>query len=197
MGVFSAKATCAICGKEVGLNRYRMNDMSKIAGKDIWKCPQCTGYYGSQPMQYDPVSDRVTPVTANVDYSGQWGVNNTNTVQDSAINQSTPLYPVVVRTSKNAVMMIISGVFVGAISLFFALDSDNTALFMTVMFWVLTIGSGIVVVIGLLTLRLKVYIVNCPSCGHEIFFPVNDVGCTCQPCQKRLVMTNGVIKLVD
>ena len=40
MGFFSAKATCAICGKEVGLNRYKIG--KTVDGKDIWKCPACT-----------------------------------------------------------------------------------------------------------------------------------------------------------
>lgn len=39
MGFFSAKATCAICGKEVGLNRFRIG--KTVDGKDIWKCPAC------------------------------------------------------------------------------------------------------------------------------------------------------------
>ncbi len=39
MGFFSAKATCAICGREVGLNRYRVG--KTVDGKDIWKCPEC------------------------------------------------------------------------------------------------------------------------------------------------------------
>ena len=38
MGFFSAKATCAICGKEIGLNRYKQGG----SGKDtIWTCPKC------------------------------------------------------------------------------------------------------------------------------------------------------------
>ena len=39
MGFFSAKATCAIYGKEVGLNRYKIG--KTVDGKDIWKCPAC------------------------------------------------------------------------------------------------------------------------------------------------------------
>lgn len=39
MGFFSAKATCAICGKEVGLNRFKIG--KTVDGKDIWKCPAC------------------------------------------------------------------------------------------------------------------------------------------------------------
>lgn len=39
MGFFSRKAVCAICDKEVGLNRYLVG--KTLDGKEIWKCPQC------------------------------------------------------------------------------------------------------------------------------------------------------------
>ena len=35
MGFFSLKATCGVCGREVGLNRY------KIAMDNAWCCPEC------------------------------------------------------------------------------------------------------------------------------------------------------------
>lgn len=35
MGFFSPKATCGVCGKEVGMNRY------KIAKSNAWCCPAC------------------------------------------------------------------------------------------------------------------------------------------------------------
>lgn len=35
MGFFSAKAQCGVCGKEVGLNRW------KIKQSDAWCCPSC------------------------------------------------------------------------------------------------------------------------------------------------------------
>ena len=40
MAFFSLKATCAICGKEVGLNRFLIGKTT--SGKEIWKCPECT-----------------------------------------------------------------------------------------------------------------------------------------------------------
>ena len=35
MGFFSLKATCGVCGREVGMNRYR------IAMDNAWCCPEC------------------------------------------------------------------------------------------------------------------------------------------------------------
>ncbi len=35
MGLFSTKATCSICGNEVGLNRFKIKD------NDGWICPSC------------------------------------------------------------------------------------------------------------------------------------------------------------
>ena len=40
MGFFSLKATCALCGKEIGLNRYLITKTA--SGKELWKCPECT-----------------------------------------------------------------------------------------------------------------------------------------------------------
>ena len=39
MGFFSLKATCALCGKEIGLNRYLIK--KTVSGKELWKCPEC------------------------------------------------------------------------------------------------------------------------------------------------------------
>ena len=39
-GFYSPKETCAICGKEVGLNRFLIT--RTFDGKCIWKCPECT-----------------------------------------------------------------------------------------------------------------------------------------------------------
>ena len=205
MGYFSAKATCAICGKEVGLNRYRMNNMSKIAGKDIWKCPQCNGYYGRQPMQYDPVSDRVTPVTANVDYSGQWGAsaNDTNTVQNPIISQpvsQASYYPIVKLHPKAEKSALLSSI--GAIVCLFGsvfLPRYFTDLFGNAFVGlpIITVMLAFLAILSFQQSKKKAYVVNCPSCGNDILFPVTDLGCTCQLCQKRLVMKNGIVNLVD
>lgn len=56
MGFFDLKATCAICGKEVGLNRYRIGKTT--SGKDIWKCPACTRKGGL--LQIDYVTGKAT-----------------------------------------------------------------------------------------------------------------------------------------
>ena len=50
MGFFSLKATCAICGKEVGLNRFKIGKTT--SGKDIWKCPECTKKGGLLSIDY-------------------------------------------------------------------------------------------------------------------------------------------------
>lgn len=50
MGFFDLKATCAICGKEVGLNRYKIGKTT--SGKDIWKCPACTRKGGLLHIDY-------------------------------------------------------------------------------------------------------------------------------------------------
>ncbi len=47
----SAKATCAICGKEIGLNRYKIGTTTD--GRDIWKCPECTKKGGLLNIDYD------------------------------------------------------------------------------------------------------------------------------------------------
>ena len=39
MGFFSLKAKCAICGKDVGLNKYQLE-------KEVWMCPSCFGNAG-------------------------------------------------------------------------------------------------------------------------------------------------------
>ena len=51
MGFFSLKATCAICGKEVGLNRFRIG--KTLDGRDIWKCPACTKKGGFISIDYN------------------------------------------------------------------------------------------------------------------------------------------------
>ena len=35
MGYFDLKAICGACGKEIGLNRY------KVKKSDVWICPEC------------------------------------------------------------------------------------------------------------------------------------------------------------
>ena len=50
MGFFSLKATCAICGKEVGLNRFKIGKTT--SGQDIWKCPECTKKGGLLSIDY-------------------------------------------------------------------------------------------------------------------------------------------------
>lgn len=39
MGLFRSNATCAICGKTVGLIRYKIEITED--GKELWKCPEC------------------------------------------------------------------------------------------------------------------------------------------------------------
>nr|WP_325305280.1 SHOCT domain-containing protein [uncultured Dysosmobacter sp.] len=51
MAFFSLKATCAICGKEVGLNRFRIGKTT--SGKDIWKCMECTQKGGLLNINYE------------------------------------------------------------------------------------------------------------------------------------------------
>ena len=50
MGFFSLKANCAICGKEVGLNRFMIGRTT--SGKEIWKCPACTKLGGFIKIDY-------------------------------------------------------------------------------------------------------------------------------------------------
>ena len=49
-GFLSAKETCAICGKEVGLNRFLMG--KTLDGKSIWKCPECAKKGGFVEIDY-------------------------------------------------------------------------------------------------------------------------------------------------
>jgi len=42
MSFFSLKAKCAICGKEVGLNRFKITGPDVPKGMELWKCPACT-----------------------------------------------------------------------------------------------------------------------------------------------------------
>lgn len=49
-GFLSAKETCAICGKEVGLNRYKIG--TSPDGKILWKCPDCTKKGGLLNIDY-------------------------------------------------------------------------------------------------------------------------------------------------
>lgn len=50
MGFFSLKATCAICGKEVGLNRFKIGKTTD--GKEIWACPACAKKGGLLKIDY-------------------------------------------------------------------------------------------------------------------------------------------------
>ena len=59
MGFFSLFATCAICGEEVGLNRYLIGKTT--SGKDIWKCPSCTKKGGAIYVDY--VTGKATLLT--------------------------------------------------------------------------------------------------------------------------------------
>lgn len=56
MGFFDLKATCAICGKEVGLNRFKIGKTT--SGKEIWKCPACAKKGGLLNIDY--VTGKVT-----------------------------------------------------------------------------------------------------------------------------------------
>ena len=62
MGFFSAKATCAICGKEVGLNRYKIIHPDVPRGMELWKCPACTKKGGVLRIHPD---GKVELITAN------------------------------------------------------------------------------------------------------------------------------------
>ena len=42
MGFFSLKVKCAICGKEIGLNRFKIVGPAVPKGMELWKCPECT-----------------------------------------------------------------------------------------------------------------------------------------------------------
>ncbi len=46
MGFFSLKATCAICGREVGLNRFKITGPQVPKGMELWKCPECAAKGG-------------------------------------------------------------------------------------------------------------------------------------------------------
>lgn len=50
MGFFSLKATCALCGKEIGLNRFMIG--RTLDGEEIWKCPACTRKGGLIKVDY-------------------------------------------------------------------------------------------------------------------------------------------------
>ena len=50
MGFFSLKATCAICGDEVGLNRFLIGKTHD--GREMWKCPACTRKGGALEINY-------------------------------------------------------------------------------------------------------------------------------------------------
>ena len=49
-GFLSAKETCAICGKEVGLNRFKIGTTAD--GKAMWKCPDCAKKGGLLKIDY-------------------------------------------------------------------------------------------------------------------------------------------------
>ena len=51
MGFFSMKATCAICGAECGLNRFKIG--TTTSGKEIWKCPSCAKQGGNIKIDYE------------------------------------------------------------------------------------------------------------------------------------------------
>lgn len=50
MGFFSLKATCAICGREVGLNRFKIGTANN--GQIMWKCPECARKGGLLKIDY-------------------------------------------------------------------------------------------------------------------------------------------------
>lgn len=49
-GFLSAKETCAICGKEVGLNRFKIGNTTD--GRAMWKCPECAHKGGLLKIDY-------------------------------------------------------------------------------------------------------------------------------------------------
>jgi Zn finger protein HypA/HybF involved in hydrogenase expression len=56
---FAAKATCAICGKEVGMNRFKIGDT--IDGNTVWKCPECAKKSGY--VKWDKVTGKAELIT--------------------------------------------------------------------------------------------------------------------------------------
>jgi ribosomal protein S27E len=63
--------------------------------------------------------------------------------------------------------------------------------------YMLTMFLSLYLVLCIVNVSKKAYAVKCPSCGNEILFPINQTGCTCRPCQKRLVMSDGIVKVVN
>ncbi len=51
MSFFSLTATCAICGEEIGLNRFRIG--KTLDGKDIWECASCARQGKGKLIQID------------------------------------------------------------------------------------------------------------------------------------------------
>lgn len=60
MGFFSLKATCAICGKEVGLNRFKITGPAVPKGMELWKCPECTRKGGALKIYPDGKVELIT-----------------------------------------------------------------------------------------------------------------------------------------
>jgi len=60
MGFFSLKATCAICGREVGLNRFKIVGPGVPKGMELWKCPECTRKGGALQIYPDGKVELIT-----------------------------------------------------------------------------------------------------------------------------------------
>lgn len=65
MGFFSLKATCAICGKEVGLNRFKIMGPEVPKGMELWKCPSCTQKGGILKIHPDGKVDLISAKEIN------------------------------------------------------------------------------------------------------------------------------------
>lgn len=65
MGFFSLKATCAICGKEVGLNRFKIMGSEVPKGMELWKCPSCTQKGGILKIHPDGKVDLISAKEIN------------------------------------------------------------------------------------------------------------------------------------
>jgi uncharacterized membrane protein YvbJ len=105
-------------------------------------------------------------------------------------------YPITTTTNTSAIGGLLGSLIVGATSVSLLVSSDHP-IHLLVIYSIFILGALIGVLVFVGALRTKMYLVPCPSCKTQIQFPVNENAVTCEPCQKRLIIVDGKIKVVQ
>ena len=84
--------------------------------------------------------------------------------------------------------------FILALSL---LSIDGFSLRYGILSFLLDIIVVVIAILLFMSIRRKVYVIDCPYCHQKTDFPINAQGADCSCCQKRIILANGAFQCTD